>query len=57
MSEDRCAESARRSGGLRLRGQRHALAGPPEPDPPLRCGDHTPNENGTNTHTHTLTTD
>lgn len=59
MPEDGCAESAGRPGGLCVRGQRHALAGPPEPDPPLRCGAHTPNENGSNTqaHTHTLQTD
>lgn len=55
VSEDRCAQSARRSGGFHLWGQRHALAGPSKPDPPLRCGAHTPNEDGsghTEMHTH-----
>ncbi len=46
VSEDRCAQPARRSGGLHLWGQRHALPGPPEPHSPLRCGAYTPNEDG-----------
>lgn len=46
MPEDGRPQSARRSGGFHLRGQRHALPGPSEPHPPLRCGAHTPDENG-----------
>ena len=53
VSEDRRSEPARGSGRLHLRGQRHALPGPPEPDPPLWCGAHTPNEDGSGHTTHT----
>ncbi|XP_064194911.1 activated CDC42 kinase 1 isoform X6 [Anguilla rostrata] len=46
VSEDGRAEPAGRPGRLQPGGERHALAGPPEPDPALRRRPHAPHEDG-----------